>query len=288
MAVYERTYHSYEGSLTPEWSRFLVLPRYAFAQVFTSKAFLAFFVLCFLYPLVCAVAIYLPHNLKFLEAFPLFEKADLLRGTELFFPMQYMYLQGMAAFLVTLFVSPALVSVDMRNNAMPLYLSRPFTRWEYIGGKITVLFLLLSTITWVPGLLLFALQGYLMGFEWLGQNLRAGAAIFFGAWLWIVTLSLLSLAISAHVRMKPVARVVLLGTFFFGFFFGPVVNWSFGIEAGRMLVFIDMIRIVWASLFGVEPAVPFPAWQAWFSLTMLTGLSTFLLVRKIKAYEVIR
>ncbi|ANM31502.1 hypothetical protein ABI59_20930 [Acidobacteria bacterium Mor1] len=287
MAVYERTYRSYEGGVTPEWSRFLVLPRYAFAQVFASKAFLAFFVLCFVYPLVSAVAIYLPHNLKFLEAFQI-QKEQIIQVTEMFFPMQFMRLQGIGAFLITLFVSPALVSVDMRNNGMPLYLSRPFSRREYIGGKISVLFLLLSAITWVPGLLLYALQAYLMGFEWLGDNLRTGAAIFLGSWLWILVLSLLSLAISAHVRMKPVARVVLLGAFFFGFFFAPVLNIAFGITGGRMLIFLDMVQIVWSSMFGVEAPIPYPVWQAWLSLTLLTALSTFLLVRKIKAYEVIR
>ena len=29
MAVYDRSYVRYAGALTPEWSRFLVLPRYA-------------------------------------------------------------------------------------------------------------------------------------------------------------------------------------------------------------------------------------------------------------------
>ena len=34
MAVYERTYHGYEGSLTPAWSRFLIVPRYSYREVF--------------------------------------------------------------------------------------------------------------------------------------------------------------------------------------------------------------------------------------------------------------
>ena len=46
MAVYERTYKGYEGEQTPEWSRFLVIPRYAYQQVFASKAFIVFLVIC--------------------------------------------------------------------------------------------------------------------------------------------------------------------------------------------------------------------------------------------------
>src|SRR5688572_32102907 len=48
MAVYELTYKQYLGKLTPEWSRFLVVPRHALRDVFKSKLFTAFYVFCFL------------------------------------------------------------------------------------------------------------------------------------------------------------------------------------------------------------------------------------------------
>ena len=62
MAVYEQTYKRYAGRLTPEWSRFLIIPRHALRGVFNSKLFTAFFVVCFLPLLVEAVLIYLHHN----------------------------------------------------------------------------------------------------------------------------------------------------------------------------------------------------------------------------------
>ena len=52
MAVYERNYGRYQGELTPSWSRFLILPRYAAKDVFDSRLFVAFFALCFLLPFV--------------------------------------------------------------------------------------------------------------------------------------------------------------------------------------------------------------------------------------------
>ena len=55
MAVYKKTYRPYEGELTPGWSRFLVIPRYAFVE-FRGKRFLSiFFFLSFIYPLICAL-----------------------------------------------------------------------------------------------------------------------------------------------------------------------------------------------------------------------------------------
>ena len=37
MAVADRKYRCYEGPLTPQWSRFLIIPRYAFQEVFGSR-----------------------------------------------------------------------------------------------------------------------------------------------------------------------------------------------------------------------------------------------------------
>ena len=39
MAVYERTYRSYSGPLTAEWSRFLVIGRYELRRAFSSRIF---------------------------------------------------------------------------------------------------------------------------------------------------------------------------------------------------------------------------------------------------------
>ena len=62
MAVYEQSYKPYTGRLTPEWSRFLIIPRHAYRAVFNSKLFIAFFAICFLPLLVEAILIYLRHN----------------------------------------------------------------------------------------------------------------------------------------------------------------------------------------------------------------------------------
>ena len=46
--------------------------------------------------------------------------------------------QGGFAFFVTLHCRAAVVSRDLRNNALPLYLCRPFSRTEYVAGKMSV------------------------------------------------------------------------------------------------------------------------------------------------------
>ena len=72
---------------------------------------------------------------------------------------------------MALLIGPPLVARDLRNNALPLYLCRPFSRTEYVMGKMSVILILLSMITWMPQLLLFLFQSYLQGFAWFKANL---------------------------------------------------------------------------------------------------------------------
>src|ERR1044072_7684414 len=156
MAVYEQTYKPFAGTLTPEWSRFLIIPRHAFRAVFKSKLFTAFYVICFLPLLVEAVLIYLHHNVTALAIMKV-DTQNLLQIDGSFF-QAFVYVQGIFAFFVGLLVGPPLVSRDLRNNALPLYLCRPFSRTEYVVGKMSVVWVLLSFITWIPQLLMFFFQ----------------------------------------------------------------------------------------------------------------------------------
>src|SRR3569832_2260571 len=165
MAVYEQTYKPYKGTLTPEWSRFLIIPRHTLRGVFNSKLFTAFYVLCFIPLLVQAVLIYLHHNVTALAIMNL--NARQLIPIDGAFFQTFVVVQGAFAFIVALLVGPPLVSRDLRNNALPLYLCRPFSRTEYVMGKMSVLLILLSFISWVPLLLMFFFLSYLEGFAWL-------------------------------------------------------------------------------------------------------------------------
>lgn len=289
MAVYERTYKRYERTLTPQWSRFLVLPRYAFKRVFNSKVFVAFFVACMIPPLVQAVRIYLYHNAaKIFEAIPnaaeFFGQIFSIDGE--FFGL-VMAVQCSLAFFAALFVGPGLVSRDLANNGLPLYLSRPISRWEYVLGKFAVLGMLLSLITWIPGLLLYGLHSGYEGWSWAVGNLRYAAGMFVGSWAWISTISLLALALSAWVKWRPVAGFMMFMVFLGGGFLGLVVNALFRTEWGSLANLGAVIDRIWEGLFGLRASNSLPLWAAWASLAVFCGACIYLLDRKIRAYEVV-
>ena len=300
MAVLDRKYKRYTGALSPEWSRFLIIPRHAFRDVFRSKIFTGIFIVSFVWPLVCAILIYLHNNVNVLAMWQI-KVSDLLAIDAAFFQYWVVVPQGYIGFFLAMLIGPSQVSRDLANNALPLYLCRPFSRTEYVVGKMSIVIILLSAISWIPGLILFALQSYLDGWSWFSQNIPVASAIFIGSLVWILLLALLTQAISAWVRWRLASRAALLGLFFIPWIFGAFVNEIFATAWGNIFSLQTLIWNIWAGLFGTfqrqtieyggdsqivltEP----PLWASWLVLFLICAACLALLSRKVKAYEVVK
>lgn len=297
MAVFKHAYKGYEGPLTPAWSRFLVLPRYAFEEMRRSRFYSIFFLVTMLAPLIFALIIYIEHNLSALK---MLQVRSLIEINARFF-LNFLGWQSMMAFFLAAFVGPGQISPDLANNALSLYLARPFSRAEYVLGKLSVLLILTSVMTWIPGLLLFILQASLEGGGWFTQNLRIASAIFLGSWIWILLLSLLALALSAWVKWKPMAGGLLFGVFFVAAGFGVAINGVQRTRWGHLFNISALIGSVWVHLFGADPAVnnggaffrmpageELPLWCCWAALAALCLICLYMLTRKIRGAEVVR
>jgi len=304
MSVFEHRYKPYSGELTASWSRFLIIPRYAYQTLFKSKFFLAFFLFCFACPLVMMILIYLRHNPTALKIMEL-QLRDLF-VVDTFFFLVFVYIQAIFALIMTVLIGPNLISTDLSNNALPLYLCRPFSKTEYVLGKMSVLLLLLSCITWVPGLMLFFFQSYLEGFKWFTDHWRIGFAIFSGFWIWIICLALLSLAISALVKWRLAASAALFGMVLIPSAFASIVNNAFSTKWGDLISLWTQMMAVMTGLFGVFEReaghlrrrvngqiidiviMRPPLWTSWLAIALTCAVCLWLLRRKIRAYEVVR
>jgi ABC-2 type transport system permease protein len=300
MAVYKKTYRPYDGQLTSSLSRFLVIPRYAFEEMQKSRFLTIFFLASFIYPLVCALIIYVQHNVSALNLLGL-QNANRLISINVTFFMSMLGWQSMLALFLASFTGPGQVSPDLANNALSLYLARPFSRVEYVLGKMTILVTLMSLMTWVPGLLLFGLEGYLEGWQWVKDNARLASGIFFGAWVWILLLALLALALSAWVKWKPAAGALMFGVFFVAGGFGATINAVQRTRWGHLFNISELIGSIWVQLFEgdnhiTNGAVFFrviegqelPLWCCWASLAVLALICLYMLARKIRGAEVVR
>ena len=135
-------------------------------------------------------------------------------------------------------------------------------------GQDAVLVVLLSLVTWVPGLLLFFLQGYLDGAGWLGQNLVDRAApSSWGAGSGSCALAV-ALAVSAWVKWKPRRARRAVVVFFVLVRLRPRRSTSARHLVGlAALGLAAVIESLWTSLFGLQRdrqrSRAMPRWAAW-------------------------
>ncbi len=295
MAVYKRNYKPYQGEYTPLQWRFTVIPRFAITSLFESRALLTFYFATFLPMLVAAAFIYLVNSDAAQALIGL--KGQTFLVVNSFFFMKYLAVQSFFCFLLTAWVGPGLISVDFANDGLPLFLSRPFTRTDYLLGKFSVIAGLLCTITWVPALLLFALQSSMGGWKWFAANYWIAGSILLGSFVMITVLTMLVLAVSAWVRWKIAATALMVVIFFVIPGFGEAFNEVLRTYWGKLLNLSYLIAITWGQLFKVQlsPEVhpehrfqDVPLWSAWMGLAFVILLSLWMLNRKLKAREVVR
>jgi ABC-2 type transport system permease protein len=292
MAVYKRHYKRYEGPATnPRW-RFTILPRYSFKSVFESRMFLTFFIACFVPSVIALALVYLRANTGVLQSAGIGDASELTKALAIdtTFFLTLFRVQTFLTFILGMFLGPGLVSPDLVNNALPLYLSHPFSRYEYVLGKLCVVGTLASLITWVPGLLIFLVQSNLEP-GWMASHLRIAFAIFAGSLLWIGLVALLGLAASAWVKLKPLAAAAMFGVFFVAAAFGELSHEIMGLSRqwGMLMDITEVMNMIWNWLFdGTTVYRTLPVWTGFASIGFFYSVSLFMLWKKIRACEVVR
>jgi ABC-2 type transport system permease protein len=106
--------------------------------------------------------------------------------------------------------------------------------------------------------------------------------------LWIAILSLLAMALSAWVKWRIVAGALLLAVMFFGAGFGQAINAVLRTESGHFFNVAYLMGTVWNSLFQVDADHAIPVPQAWIALLLYCVVCLALLMRKVRAYEVVQ
>ncbi|HVR28502.1 MAG TPA: hypothetical protein VMS86_03115 [Thermoanaerobaculia bacterium] len=296
MPVHDRRYRGFTGERRSPRGLFWTLARYGLAEVFSKRLLLVLFVIACLPVVIYATLIYLANNLDVLALLGI-QNADMNKlATNLSGTLFFWFVVGQAnlAFLFASFAGPSLVAPDLTHGAMPLYLSRPLTRCDYILGKLAILGTLLSAITWVPGLLLVGLQSALAGGGWLVEHARIPIGILLGSLAWIVLLSLSALAISAWIRWRPLATGALFVIFVLGGAFGTAINQTLDTRWGQLLMLTEQMRTIWFDLFGVgrifgqmNDKGDLPVAACWIAIAAFSALAALLLHRRIRAHEVV-
>src|SRR5688500_2663443 len=285
MAVYRRGYRRYDGPLTGRWTRFMVLPRYSWSKLYEQRLVILLTMAAFLWPLLFAGFIYLTNHVELLKGLePEFREFIQVNGR--FFSI-FMYVQGGCAVLLAALAGPSLIAPDLANNALPLYFSRPLTRWTYALARLTVLAGMLSIVTWVPGLILFGLQVGLAGSAWFRANWTLGAGMVAGFFIWMLILSLVAMASSAYVKWRVVAAAVSLAFFFILAGIAEMIDEVLRVTWGHIIDPAWTVNRLWCALLGVEAPGGPGAGASAAALVVMVVLLVVVIERKLRPVEVV-
>lgn len=249
MSVYKHEYRAYTGPVTPLWSRVGVLARYAYAEAWSSKITVGLFTLSMLPVLVFLIIIYIANNPAARMIITRGNSAGLAIDAAFF--LRVIVSQCWLGLVLTAWIAPRMVSFDLSDNALPILLSHPISRFGYVLGKFTALLSCLSLVTWVPCLLLFVYQGYASPQPWMGANLQVAGGLLVGCVIWIVLLSFLGIALSSWVKWRVVATGIIFAAVFVPAGVGGVASAILRTKWGLLLNLPVIMSQTWQRLLGV-------------------------------------
>jgi ABC-2 type transport system permease protein len=262
-----------------------VLPRYAWRRLYQQRLVLLLTILAFVWPVLCAAFIYLTNHAELLQGLDR-EFREFIQIDGRFFSI-FMYVQaGFAVFLAAL-AGPGLIAPDLANNALPLYFSRPLTRWSYALARLLVLVGMLSVVTWIPGLILFWFQVGLAGGSWLRANWTLGVGMIAGFLVWLLILSLVAMASSAYVKWRVVAAAVSLAFFFILSGVAEMIDNVLRVTWGHIIDPAWAVNRVWCALLGVDAPRGPGAGASVLALTVMILVLVAVIERKLRPVEIV-
>jgi len=253
MSVYKRDYRAYSGRVTSWQTRFLVLVRYGLSEVWSSKITIGLFIFSMLPIVVFLVQIYLVNN-PVARQIILKGNSRLLDVDAAFF-LHVIESQCWLALVLTSWIAPRLITFDLADNALPILLSHPVSRFGYVMGKFVALFASLSPVTWIPCLALYVYQCYSAPPGWASANLRIAAGMLAGIVIWIALLSILGLALSSWVKWRVLANLIIFAAVLVPAGVGGIVSAVLRTKWGFLLNLPVMMTQLWQRLIGAPENV---------------------------------
>jgi len=290
MAVYKHTYSAYTGHITPAWTRVLVVGRYAFAEAWSSKITIGLFTLSMLPFVISLIGIYVANN-PLARAMIGSGHGDIVAIDASFF-LKVLESQCWLALVLASWIAPRIITFDLADDALPILLSHPISRFGFLFGKILALLVSLSFVTWIPCLLLFVYQGYVSPQSWAAANLRVAVGLFSGSIIWIAFLSILGLALSSWVKWRVVSTGIIFAAVFIPAGIGAIVSAVLRTRWGFLLNIPFMVSTLWQRLLGApefmrtDRALPTSAIVIMLALACLACVA--MLNVRIRAREVVR
>jgi ABC-2 type transport system permease protein len=277
--IHDQGYHRYKGERDRAGAAWQVIAMAGIRGVLAKRKFLGLLLVAWGPFLVRAVQVYVAAN--FQQASFLQPKGETFR--------EFLDQQGIFVFFITIYVGAGLIAADRRANALQLYLSKPLTRWEYVGGKLAILFVFLTLVTFLPAMTLLLVQiGFAGSFTFVRQNLYLVPAITLFSLIQVLLASCTILALSSLSNSSRFVGIMYAGLIFFTSALFNVVR---GITGRSWLAWLsptDALEQLGDVMFRQPPRFDLPIWAAALVIVALIAGSLLVLERRVRAVEVVK
>ena len=278
MPIHDQGYRRYGGSRAESGRAWQVIARAGIQSIISKRAFIALMLFAWAPFVVRAVQIYVSAN--FQQAAFLAPKGETFR--------QFLETQDIFVFFVTIWVGAGLIANDRRANALQLYLSKPLTAAEYIAGKMAILFVFLTFVTFAPAMGLLLVQAIFAGsFTFIRNNAYLLPAITLFSLAQVLLASTTMLALSSLSKSSRFVGIMYAGLMFFT---GALFQALRGITGSTVFAWLspgDALEQVGDVIFRITPRYDLPPAVAGVAVLALIIASGVILARRVKGVEIV-
>ena len=278
MPIHDQSYRHYQGERIPQGRAWTVIAAAGIKTMIGKRKFLALLALAWLPFIVRAVQFYIAVN---------FPQASMIAPTAETF-RQFVEQQGAFGFFVTIFTGAGLIANDLRANALQIYLSKPMGRAEYIAGKFAVLACFLLLVTFLPAMMLLAVQVVLAGsLKFITENLFLVPAITVYTFIETVVYSLIMLALSSMTKSPRFVGIMFAGMYFFTVAIFQAIR---GVTRTTSLSWISptaSLEQIGDVIFRQPPRYETPVLVTLLALIVMSVVAGFILERRVRGVEVV-
>lgn len=278
MPIHDQSYRRYAGTKAPQGRAWTVIAAAGVKTMIGNRKFLGLLALAWLPFVVRSVQFYVAAN--FSQASMIAPNVETFRA--------FVEQQSLFVFFVTIFTGAGLIANDLRANALQIYLSKPMSRAEYIAGKFAVLACFLLLVTWVPALLLLAVQVVLAGsLTFFTTNLFLIPAITVYTFIETLVAALAMLALSSLTKSARFVGIMYAGLVLFtrGIFQAvSVVTRSSSYSWVSPTASLEQLGDI---IFRQPPRYETHALVTLLVLAVLAAVSGFILERRVRGVEVV-
>jgi ABC-2 type transport system permease protein len=276
--IHDQGYRRYGGDRAPHGRAWTVIAKTGIRTMIGRRGFVALLLVSWFPFFVRAVQIYAATNLP---------QATFLAPTpELF--RQFLAQQETFLFFVTVYAGAGLIANDRRANALQLYLSKPLTRGEYVFGKLAILLAFLLLVTWVPAIILLAIQVMFSGsFAFIVKNLYLIPAITLFAFLQAIIAASAMLALSSLSKSSRYVGILYAALLFFTqAIYGVLFALTRDSRMAWVSVPLDLAQ-VGDTIFRLPSTYRVPTAVSAAVLLAVLVLSAAILEKRVRAVEIV-